>query len=113
MINYKLKAAPTAVSKEQNSRKEAKANRILIGADVHLKSYQAAHKIDNGAVEVAQTFGSKEALLLYAQKQQKLAKEVVSDAYLASCAVEILTCRIGGCLVPLELKGPEPQEETS
>ena len=77
MIEYKLKAAPTAISKEENSQKEAKANRILIGVDVHLKSYQAAHKIDNGAVGVAQTFGSKEALLLYAQKQQELAKEVV------------------------------------
>src|SRR5215472_6024186 len=28
-------------------------------------------------------------------------------------ALSHLTCRIGGCLVPLELKGPEPQEETS
>jgi hypothetical protein len=77
MINYKLKAAPTAQSKEGNSQKGPKANRILIGVDVHLKSYQAAHKIDNGAVGVAQTFGSKEALLLYAQKQRELAKEVV------------------------------------
>src|ERR1700740_137122 len=77
MINYKLKAAPTAQSKEGNSQKEPKANRILIGVDVHLKSYQAAHKIDNGAVGVAQTFGSKEALLLYVAKQQELAKEVV------------------------------------
>jgi nucleotide-binding universal stress UspA family protein len=77
MIEYKLKAAPTAVSKEQNSQKEPKANRILIGVDVHLKSYQAAHKIDNGAVGVAQTFGSKEAFLLYVEKQQELAKEVV------------------------------------
>ena len=48
-----------------------------MGVDVHLKSYQAAHKIDNGAVGVAQTFGSKEALLLYVEKQQELAKEVV------------------------------------
>jgi transposase len=76
MINYKLKAAPTAVSKEQNSQKEPKANRILIGVDAHLKSYQAARKIDNGAVGVAQTLGSKEALLLYAQKQREQAQEV-------------------------------------
>jgi hypothetical protein len=41
MIEYKLKAAPTAVSKEQNSQKEPKANRITIGVDMHLKSYQA------------------------------------------------------------------------
>ena len=64
MIEYKLKAAPTAVSKEQNSEKEPKANRIAIGVDTHLKSYQAARKIDKGAVGVAQTFRSKAALLL-------------------------------------------------
>jgi transposase len=76
-MNYKLKAAPSAVSKEQNSQKEPKANRILIGVDAHLKSYQAARKIDNGAVGVAQTFGSKEALLLYLEKQREQAQEVV------------------------------------
>jgi hypothetical protein len=48
MKNYKLKAAPTALSEEQNSQKEPKANRIVIGVDAHLKSYQAARKIDNG-----------------------------------------------------------------
>jgi transposase len=76
-MNYKLKAAPTAVSKEQNSQKEPKANRIAIGVDGHLKSYQAARKIDNGAVGVAQSFGSKEALLLYLEKQREQSKEVV------------------------------------
>ena len=77
MINYKLKAAPTALSQGQNSQKQPKANRIALGVDVHLKSYQVARKIDNGTVGVAQTFGSKEALLLYAQKQREQAKEVV------------------------------------
>jgi len=75
-MNYKLKAAPTAISKEQNSQEQPKANRIDIGVDAHLKSYQAARKIDNGAVGVAQRFGSKEALLLYAQKQREQAKQV-------------------------------------
>ncbi|HTD14873.1 MAG TPA: hypothetical protein VK673_06820 [Chthoniobacterales bacterium] len=77
MIKYKLKAAPSAVSKEQKSQKEPKANRIAIGVDAHLKSYQAARKIDNGAVGVAQTLGSKEALLLYVEKQREQAQEVV------------------------------------
>jgi transposase len=76
-MNYKLKAAPTAISKEQNGQKESKANRILIGIDVHLKSYQAARKIDNGTVGVAQIYRSKEALLLYVEKQREQAKEVV------------------------------------
>jgi transposase len=76
MNEYKLKAAPSAVSKEQNSQKNPKANRILIGVDAHLKSYQAARKIDNGAVGVAQSFRSKEALLLYVEKQREQAEEV-------------------------------------
>src|ERR1700739_3392496 len=59
MINYKLKAAPTAVSKEGNSQKGPKANRILIGVDAHLKSYQAAHKIDNGRWEWRRHLGAK------------------------------------------------------
>jgi transposase len=77
MIKYTLKAGPTALSKEENSQKESKANRIVIGVDVHLKSYQAARKIDNGAVGVVQTFRSQEALLLYVEKQREQAKEVV------------------------------------
>jgi len=76
-MNYKLKAAPTAISKEPNSQKGAKAKRIAIGVDVHLKSYQAARKIDNQAVGVVQTFRSKEALLLYAAKQLEQAEQVV------------------------------------
>jgi len=76
MIKYTLKAAPAAVSKEQNSQKELKANRIVIGIDAHLKSNQAARKIDYGAVGVVQTFRSKEALLLYVEKQREPSKEV-------------------------------------
>src|SRR5260370_40491333 len=74
--NYKLQAAPTAISKEQNSQKQPKAKRILIGVDAQLKSYQAARKIDNGAVGAAQTLGSKKALLLYPEKQREQAQEV-------------------------------------
>lgn len=77
MIEYKLKAVPTAINKEQNSQKAAKAKRIAIGVDAHLESYQAARKIDNGAVGVVQSFRSKEALLLYAEKQLEQAEEVV------------------------------------
>src|SRR5260221_13891394 len=77
MKNYKLKAAPTAISKEQKGQKESKAKRILIGVDAHLESYQAASKIDNGAGGVAQSFGSKEALLLREEKQLQQAEEVV------------------------------------
>src|SRR5258708_1405026 len=78
MNEYKLRADHTAVSKEESSQKEPKANRIVIGVDVHLKSYQAARKIDNGAVGVVQTFRSKEALMLYVEKQREEAKEVAA-----------------------------------
>jgi len=88
-MNYKLKAAPTAVSKEQNSQKEPRANRIAIGVDGHLKSYQAARKIDNGPVGVAQTFRSKEALLLYVDKQREQAKEVVVVYEAGLCLVTL------------------------
>jgi hypothetical protein len=37
---------------QQNSRKQPKANQIAIGVDAHMKSYQAARKINNGAVGV-------------------------------------------------------------
>jgi len=77
MIKYKLEAAPTAISKAQNSQKELKANRIVIGVDVHLKSYEAARKIDNDSVGVVQRLRSKEEFLLYAQKQLEQAEEVV------------------------------------
>src|SRR5215467_7861106 len=76
-MNYKLKAAPTAISEEQNSQKGPKANRILIGVDVHLKSYEAARKIDNDSVGVVQRLRSKEEFLLYAEKQLEQAEEVV------------------------------------
>ncbi|MBV8101606.1 MAG: hypothetical protein JOZ31_20885, partial [Verrucomicrobia bacterium] len=76
-MNYKLKAAPTAVSKEQNDQKGPKAKRIVIGVDVHLKSYEAARKIDNDSVGVVQRWRSKEEFLLYAEKQLEQAEEVV------------------------------------
>jgi transposase len=76
-MNYKLKAAPTAVSKEQKSQEPAKAKRIVLGVDVHLRSYQAARKIDNAAIGVVSTFRSQEELLLYVEKQLEQAEEVV------------------------------------
>jgi transposase len=76
-IEYNLKAAPTAISQEKNSQKKAKAKRIVMGVDVHLKSYQAAHKIDNSVIGPVATFRSQTELLLDIEKQLKLAEEVV------------------------------------
>ena len=76
-IEYNLKAAPTAISQEQNSQKRAKAKRIVLGVDVHLKSYQAARKIDNSLIGPVAKFRSQTELLLHIEKQLKLAEEVV------------------------------------
>lgn len=72
-----FEAASTAGAKELNSQKRAKAKRIVIGSDVHLRSYQAARKIDNAAVGPVAQFRSQEELLLWVEKQKEQAEEVV------------------------------------
>ena len=74
---YSLKAAPTALGEEQKSQTRPKAKRIVMGVDVHLKSYQAASKIDNGAIGAVAKFRSQTELLLHIEKQHKTAEEVV------------------------------------
>jgi hypothetical protein len=44
-----IKAALAASTIALKNEKSAKAKRILIGTDVHLRGYQAARKVDNGA----------------------------------------------------------------
>ena len=77
MKQYSLKTAPTALSKEQESQNSPKAKRIVMGVDVHLKSYQVARKIDNSAIGPVARFRSQSELLLYLEKQLKAAEEVV------------------------------------
>jgi hypothetical protein len=69
MKTYTLKAAPAASAKELKNEKSAKAKRILVGVDVHLRGYQAARKVDNAVIGVVENFRSQEALLLYVEKQ--------------------------------------------
>ena len=53
MKEYTLKTVPTAGAVEpKNNNKAAKAKRILVGVDVHLRGYQAGRKIDNSAIGV-------------------------------------------------------------
>src|SRR5215469_14472427 len=78
MKQYSLKTAPTATSKEQKSQNRPKAKRMVIGVDVHLKSYHAACKIDNGAIGAVTKFRSQTELLLYIEKQRQAAEEVVA-----------------------------------
>ena len=78
MTRYKLKAAPAAGAVEvDNNNKPAKANRILVGCDVHLRGYQTARKIDNGSIGVVENFRSEVELLLYVEKQLPQAEQVV------------------------------------
>ena len=77
MKQYRLKAAPTALSKRQDGQKSAKAKRILVGVDAHLRSYHAARKIDNAAIGAVAKFQSQEGLLLFIEKQLEQAQEVV------------------------------------
>jgi hypothetical protein len=44
---------------------------------VHKNSYQAARKVDNGAVSAVANFRSQTELLLYIEKQKEQAEEVV------------------------------------
>ena len=75
MKQYILKAAPAAQSVK--SEKSCGAKRIVIGVDVHLRSYYAARKIDNAAVGTVARFGSQEEFLLFVERQARQAEEVV------------------------------------
>jgi transposase len=78
MKTYTMKAAPTAsVVEVQNNNKSAKAKRILLGIDVHLRGYQSARKIDDGLIGAVDNFRSEVELLLHVAKQGPRAEEVV------------------------------------
>src|SRR5215831_16630281 len=76
---YSLKTAPTATSKEQKSQNRPKAKRMVIGVDVHLKSYHAACKIDNGVIGAVAKFRSQTELLLHIEKQRKGAEQFLAQ----------------------------------
>ena len=61
MNNHTLEVALTAGAKELKNQKAAKAKRIVMGADVHLRSYQGARKIDNGPIGAVATSGARQS----------------------------------------------------
>ena len=77
MKKYTLEAAPAASAEELKTQEAAKAKRIVIGTDVHLRGYQAARKVDNAAIGAVANFRSETELLLYVDKQCEQAEEVV------------------------------------
>src|SRR6202046_697777 len=75
---YTLKAAPAASANQvTNNNQSAKAKRILVGCDVHLRGYQAARKVYEGTIGVVDNLRSEEALLLYIERQRQQAQQVV------------------------------------
>ena len=77
MKTYIIKAVGTANPTELKNGKSAKAKRILIGVDVHLRGYQAGRKVDEGVIGVVENFRCVEALLLHIEKQCERAEQVV------------------------------------
>jgi transposase len=78
MKTYTLKAAPAAdVVEAKNNNRGAKAKRILVAADVHLRGYQVGRKIDNSAIGAVENFRSETELMLYVEKQRQAAEQVV------------------------------------
>src|SRR5712675_1811513 len=75
MNNKKPTSAHTESVSKNNAQKQGKAKQIFLGIDAHLKSNQVGRKIDSGGIQGVQSF-SYEALLLFAQKQLRLAEEV-------------------------------------
>jgi transposase len=72
-----LEAAPASSATELKTQKGPQAKRIVIGVDVHLRSCQAARKIDNGVVGAVANFRSQAEFLLWIEKQKTQAEEVV------------------------------------
>src|ERR1700751_78777 len=77
MKQYTLEATPVASAKGLKNQKGPKAKRIVVGTDAHLRSYQAARKIDHAAIGAVANFRSETELLLYIEKQCEQAEEVV------------------------------------
>jgi transposase len=73
--NMNNQSAHTESVSKNNDQKPVKAKQIFLGIDAHLKSNQVARKIDNSGIQGVQSL-SFAALLLFAQKQLRLAEEV-------------------------------------
>jgi transposase len=76
MRNYQLKAALAA--KEVKNDKALSAKRIVLGIDVHLKSYYVARKVDNVAAGTVSKFRTQEECVFYAERQLRQAEQVVA-----------------------------------
>jgi hypothetical protein len=75
--NYALDLALAAGATTNKGQNKPKAKRICVGIDTALKSYQAARKVDNGAIGPVANLYSEQGLLFCLEKQCEQAEEVV------------------------------------
>jgi transposase len=75
--NYALEVALAAGATASKDQNRPKAKRICVGIDTALKSYQAARKVDNGAITPVANLYSEQGLWFYLEKQCEQAEEVV------------------------------------
>jgi transposase len=105
-----LEAALTAGAKELKNQRAAKAKRIVLGVDAHLRSYQAARKIDDSAVGAVSRFRSQTELLLYIEKQRQQAEQVVV-VYEAGPLGYVLYRELMACGVGCYVCAPEASQQ--
>jgi transposase len=110
MKNYELKSAlAEEVSENNNAPKQQKAKQIFLGIDAHLRSNQVARKTDNGGISGVQSM-SFEELLLFAQKQLRLAEEVYA-VYEAGPLGYVLYRRLQALGIKAYVSAPECLEQ--
>src|SRR5260221_10814765 len=73
--NMNNQSALTESVSKNNDQKQVKAKQIFLGIDAQLARNQVARKIDNSGIQGVQSLSAEE-LLLFAQKQLRLAEEV-------------------------------------
>jgi len=108
-MNYTLNSALTEQANNNNGQKQAKAKEIFLGIDAHLKSNQVARKIDNSAIGAVQNLGFEE-LLLFAQKQLRVAEKVYA-VYEAGPLGFVLYRRLKDLGIEAYLSAPECLEQ--
>ncbi len=72
-----MKTKPTTTTETKNETLNAKAQHVLLGIDVHARSYRVVRQIDGATPQPAQKF-TPEEFLLWAKKQTTLAEAVDS-----------------------------------
>lgn len=108
-MNYSLNSALAEQTSKNNGQNPAKAKESFLGIDAHLKSNQVARKMDNSAIGAVQNLGFEE-LLLFAQKQLRVAEKVYA-VYEAGPLGYVLYRRLKGLGIEAYVSAPECLEQ--